>query len=162
MLEERPLLRYENEGYRIRSDGKLWNPHINRWTYGCSTYCNGPYYARVALWKNHQKSIVSMHRLVAEHFVCNPRLFVFDVVDHINQDPLDNRAENLRWVNAQLNSRNQKGKPYWVKRWKKWVVQVNGSTKGYFKDRATAQRVRDEIALREFNELYLELTTGHY
>ena len=162
MIEERPVFGFENEGYRIRSNGQLWNPHTRKWTYGTSTWCGGPYYARVGLWKHGRRHFKNMHRLAAEHFVCNPRLFVFDVVDHINMDPLDNSAENLRWVNAQLNSRNQKGKPYWVRKWKKWVVQVNGSTRGYFRDRATAQRVRDETSKREFDELYLALTTGHY
>ena len=162
MVEERALMGYEAEGYRIRSDGTIWNPHIERWTFGFATWCTGKYYAKIRLWKKHRCRFMFVHRLVADHFVVNPRILFFDVVDHINNDSLDNRVENLRWLNDQLNSRNQKGKPNWIKKWKKWSVQVNGTTRGYFKDRAEAQRVRDEISEREFNELYRALTTGHY
>ena len=44
------------------------------------------------------------HRAVAELFVPNPENK--PVIDHINTDRLDNRAENLRWVTTKENCNN--------------------------------------------------------
>jgi hypothetical protein len=49
-----------------------------------------------------------IHRLVAEAFVENPRPDIFNVVDHINCDKLNNHYTNLRWVDTELNSANRK------------------------------------------------------
>ena len=47
-----------------------------------------------------------VHRLVAEAFCENPDRERFNVVDHINTDTLDNRAENLRWCDTAGNLAN--------------------------------------------------------
>ena len=159
-MQERAIENFE--GYRIRSDGTVWLPNQKRWTYGMTKMCGKAYYAYVVLLKNDKRFYKNIHRLVGEHFVVNPRLFAFDEVDHIINNTLDNRACNLRWLNHQLNMRNQAGKPYFRKRWKKWQVNVNGRTHGYFKDKAEAQRVRDEVAAREFQEMYDFMTTDFF
>lgn len=45
-----------------------------------------------------------IHKLVAEAFVFNPN--GYNVVDHINTDTSDNRAENLRWCTVKENVNN--------------------------------------------------------
>ena len=46
-----------------------------------------------------------VHRLVAESFIENPHNY--SEIDHINQDKLDNRVENLRWVSKSMNQHNR-------------------------------------------------------
>lgn len=47
-----------------------------------------------------------VHRLVANAFCENPDRERFNVVDHINTDTLDNRADNLRWCDTAGNLAN--------------------------------------------------------
>lgn len=63
-------------------------------------YCFVNLYSR----KNKGAKHFLIHRLVAEAFIPNPEGKPF--VDHINTNPLDNRAVNLRWVTAKENSNN--------------------------------------------------------
>lgn len=43
-----------------------------------------------------------VHRLVAEHFIPNPDNL--PQIDHIDNDPLNNRVENLQWVTNRQNT----------------------------------------------------------
>lgn len=55
-----------------------------------------------------------VHRLVAAAFVPNPQ--GLPEVDHINEDPRDNRAENLRWVTSEENIESyMKNHGYWYR-----------------------------------------------
>ena len=80
---------------QIRNDktGQIFKPWKNR---------NG--YAGVTLWKNGTPTKQFVHRLVAQAFIPNPENLPF--IDHINTNPHDNSAENLRWVTPKGNSNN--------------------------------------------------------
>jgi len=47
--------------------------------------------------------MTQLHRVVAEHFVEKPQSTEKLVVNHINLDKLDNRAENLEWITYAQN-----------------------------------------------------------
>ena len=79
----------------------------------------------------------SIHRLVAEAFVKNPRPDLFDLVDHIDHNRSNNHYTNLRWVDSELNTANRKGSKnvVYVKRMKtkKWTGCFRVGKKKYRK-----------------------------
>ena len=52
------------------------------------------------------KKFFSVHRLVAGAFI--PFVEHMDQVDHIDRDRINNRVDNLRWCNTQINNCNRK------------------------------------------------------
>jgi predicted XRE-type DNA-binding protein len=81
-----------SRNYRQTGKAKKLQRSVNR--YG---------YETVELWKNGERKRVTVHQLVAQHFVPNPQ--GKPQVDHLNGNKTDNRAENLEWVTAQENIR---------------------------------------------------------
>jgi hypothetical protein len=61
-------------------------------------------YSKVSLSEDNVIRQVSVHRLVAECFCY--RANGFNVVDHIDRNPYNNEAKNLRWTTPVGNSRN--------------------------------------------------------
>jgi hypothetical protein len=51
--------------------------------------------------------MINIHILICETFNGRPLLETQNIVDHINQNKLDNRPENLRFVNSQHNNQNK-------------------------------------------------------
>lgn len=64
-------------------------------------------YRRVNLYKNGTMKHYYVHRLVAAAFIPNPECL--PVVNHINADPSDNRAENLEWCTQVRNIEHSRG-----------------------------------------------------
>jgi hypothetical protein len=88
-------------------------------------------YLAIQLSLNNKGKIFTVHQLMAitflNHKPCGNRL----VVDHINNNPLDNRIDNLQIVSARENtSKDKKGysSKYvgvsWHKAAKKWVSHI--------------------------------------
>ncbi|MDH5825800.1 AP2 domain-containing protein [Sphingobacterium faecium] len=86
-------------------------------------------------------------------------------VDHINNDPLDNRRSNLRICNSKENSRNTrrysgssskyKGVSYYSRngKWRATIRLNNKSVSiGYFHDEIEAAKAYDLLAKKHFNE----------
>lgn len=63
---------------------------------------NSPfYYKGVSLHKNGVSKNMNVHRLVAEAFIPNPHNF--PIVNHIDENPSNNRVENLEWCTQKHN-----------------------------------------------------------
>lgn len=62
--------------------------------------CNG--YYKVTLHKNGLKKTHSVHRLVAEAFIDNPKKL--PCVNHKDENRLNNNADNLEWCTIKYNS----------------------------------------------------------
>lgn len=59
-------------------------------------------YYRVELWQNGQGKHYLVHRLVAEAFIPNPNHY--PVVNHLDENKLNNNVENLEWCTYQQNT----------------------------------------------------------
>ena len=157
-------------GYTININGEIRyegdkrpNATYNKKPYVVKPYKNNKGYLRVQLWDpNGDRRWYLVHRLLAIKFVGNPRPDIFNTVDHIDGDPLNNSIFNLRWVNRELNMLNlTKAKnAYYNKRWKKWQARVRGVTLGWFSTEAEAME-RSRSHRRElFTQRYNELTNN--
>ena len=94
----------------VRTDGSLMGH--KKWHKGTP---NPGGYMITSSTQNDRNYLV--HRLIGIAFVHNPAPEVFKQIDHINHDPRDNRAENLRWVNSPLNNLARVFKNYRKGRW---------------------------------------------
>ena len=102
------------------------------------------------LTKNKKNKQYLIHRLLAIQFIDNPN--DYPLVDHIDNNKLNNDLENLRWISHSGNCRNKKptgSSKYlgvcWDKHSKKWKAQINidGKLKnlGYFDNEEDASLV---------------------
>lgn len=91
--------------YLIYEDGRVFSKKKQKFV--TTRICNSGY-LRVRLYANRKVKSLSIHRLIAIHYIPNPNKL--EMVDHINRNKLDNRIENLRWVNRSTNSLNKSSK----------------------------------------------------
>ena len=92
------FIEQEETHYRIYSDGRFMSEKTGRYYKG--TVRNGYKWFDMR-WKN-KKYSKSQHRLIAINFIENP--MNYEYVHHINNNRLDNRIENLKWVSASENN----------------------------------------------------------
>ena len=134
ILHERPLDEkrlYYDEFQKAKDNYKAPVAEVSEWRdiSGCSPYQAHPSgqirrvwkhkthvmnghtcplgYMRVSLSVEGKRVTYGLARLIAQTFVPNPENK--PEVDHINNDPGDDRAENLRWVDRSEQLKNRRG-----------------------------------------------------
>lgn len=91
--------------YEVSSHGRVRN---NKTGFIYKNTKFGDYY-RIALKNDNGRKLYNIHKLVAETFIDNENNY--PVVDHIDQNKLNNYYENLRWTTYSGNGINCTKKP---------------------------------------------------
>ncbi len=79
-------------------------------------------YMQVRLYKDNKSKSHKVHRLVAETFIPNPNNL--PQINHIDENPKNNRADNLEWCTASYNIN-------YGNRMKKYIEKRNKKTLQY-------------------------------
>lgn len=87
--------------YAATEDGRIWSHKTQNFF---SPWSNGQGYLYVTLQTAEGQKNFRVHRLIAQTFIPNPE--GKKEVDHINQNKLDNKSANLRWVTSAENKAN--------------------------------------------------------
>lgn len=99
--------------------------------------CNGGVgYYFVNLWKDGEKKNITVHQLVAIAFLNHKPDGHKIIVDHIDNNPLNNKLENLQLISVRENTSKDRinGSSkyigvYWNKKANKWQAQIGINSK---------------------------------
>ena len=136
-------------------DGKLFRKRDGK-QIGCYTTKHHRY-ARMSIDGKYYK----VHRIIFLYH----KVYLPDIIDHINGDRYDNRIENLREVNTYQNRQNSRiyststsgvKNVYWCKSSKKWRVSmhINGEKHifGHYADIEEAKQVATSMRDKYFKD----------
>lgn len=115
--------------YRISNLGRIYSKITNDYK---KPVKDKKGYMRVQVYVDGKPLTKKLHRLVAQHFIDNPRNL--PQVNHINCDKTDNRVDNLEWCTNEQNMAHAKANNVHAKRTdiEKLVPQIaTAIDKGY-------------------------------
>lgn len=119
-------------------------------------------YFLIGLTKDKKQKTYSVHRIVATAFI--PNINGKPEVNHINENKLDNSANNLEWVTSKENSnwgsRNQKIKEYMDDHPEKYInfcgtrkriIQIDKTTGEYIREFNSISEIVKEFGYHQGN-----------
>ena len=128
----KPVKDYEGL-YEVSSLGRVKSLRRNKIM---NVFLDRMNYIIVGLRKDSIKKTFKVHSLIAESFLNHVRNGTMDlVIDHINDNPSDNRVNNLQIITQRENSHKTQGRytskykgVCWYNREKRWVskIYING------------------------------------
>ena len=86
--------------YEVSSFGRIRKVKNGRMM---KQYSNGNGYLKVDFSKGGKRSKLYVHRLVAKAFVPNSNPKLYNVCNHLDENPLNNHANNLEWTTMTAN-----------------------------------------------------------
>lgn len=89
--------------YRVSNTGRVMRVDKNGMRESTLSMCKNGYYKVTLYNENRQPHPVWVHRLVASAFVENPKPDEYTVVNHIDENPINNNADNLEWCTHAYN-----------------------------------------------------------
>ena len=98
-----------NENYLIYSDGSVYSNKYDKMLKRNNNGKNSPYWSYVLCSPEGKTKKFYVHRLIAEHFLANPDNL--KDVHHIDNNPSNNDASNLRWMSHADNCRLKEYSP---------------------------------------------------
>lgn len=117
--------------YFITQDGKVWSKKNNKFLKAGVDHTG---YLIVSLFENGIKSTRSIHQLVAIHYMSHVPDGYKTVVDHIDNNKLNNHVSNLQLITQRKNTSKDKNKNTsmytgvcWNKKSQKWqsYIRIN-------------------------------------
>lgn len=125
---------YDKRGKKHFRNARIYKPRRNK---------NNGYYGYAYRSSNKTKNN-AVHRLVAMHFVENPKPDQYKEVNHIDGDKSNNNASNLEWCDRKKNMEHASKHGLINKESKKRKIQCTANS------RNSAEKRRSEVA--EYNE----------
>lgn len=95
----KPIKDYENL-YEVSNLGRVKSLHKGTERILNAGKCSGYFF--VNLYKDGKKKTHLVHRLVAQSFLDNPHSL--PCINHKDENPLNNRVENLEWCDVKYNN----------------------------------------------------------
>ena len=92
--------------YAVTSCGKVWSYRRQKFL---KPEIDHKGYLQVCLFKNGNRKMCTVHRLVAEAYIPNPNNL--PQIDHIDNDKTHNYINNLQWITNRDNNRKSHNKP---------------------------------------------------
>ena len=120
--------------YQVSTEGKVISHYGEKPKY-LKPAVDAIGYNHVRLYKEDGAKLFKLHRLVAEHFLENPKKL--RTINHKNGDKTDNRVENLEWLSHSDNVKHA------------WKIGLNTGRKITLSDEAVKDIVDNYIPYKK-------------
>lgn len=153
--------------YEVFADGTIYS-HKSKKFLKPILHSNG--YMFVEIFNNNGSKVKSIHRLVAEVYLPNPNNY--PCVNHKDENPTNNNADNLEWCTHEYNSnygtcierRTKSMQKYWASEKHKQDKRKLGQRAKEMLSKGVVQKTKEGVIVNKFvsvNEAYRQTKIRH-